>query len=311
MPMRLLRDGILDSERVCSLSYPAEVFYRRLMSAVDDFGRFDGRATVLRSRLYPLQIDKVREADISRWIAECEKAGLIALYSVSGKQYILFHNLGSPRAKESKYPAPPQDKATQKAPESICEHLKASESICAHVKADESRCEQTLSDAPYSYSSASTYSSADTKGVPPGVPPGLDTPEFLLAWKDWKAYRLERKLAFTERTAKSQLKMLDKLGPTRAIEVIEASIRNGWQGLFPESSNGQRTGAGQHRGPDPSNFSPDVIKKYADPRNVGPARPEAEAIANRNAPAVGPTDDPSSAESSEGELGKSEHDIPF
>ena len=107
MPSRLLREGILDSDAVNSLTAAEEVFYRRLMSVVDDFGRFDGRLSVLRSRLYPLQIDRVREADISRWIAACEKAGLIALYERDGRQYILFHKLGSPRAASSKYPNPP------------------------------------------------------------------------------------------------------------------------------------------------------------------------------------------------------------
>ena len=107
MPTRLLRDGILDSEAVNSLSACEEVFYRRLMSAVDDFGRFDGRPSVLRCRLYSLQLSSIREADISRWIAACEKAGLIALYEVDGKPYILLHKLGPPRAAVSKFPAPP------------------------------------------------------------------------------------------------------------------------------------------------------------------------------------------------------------
>ncbi len=138
MPVRLLREGILDSDAVCSLTFPAEVFYRRLMSVVDDFGRFDGRVSVLRSRLYALQIDKVREADITRWVAECAKAGLIALYSVSGKPYILFHKLGEPRAKESKYPDPPPGFADARSR--------------AQTQTSESSRAQTLADVPSSYS---------------------------------------------------------------------------------------------------------------------------------------------------------------
>lgn len=133
MPTRLLREAILDSERVCSLTFPAEVFYRRLMSVVDDFGRFDGRFSVLRSRLYPLQVEKVREADIERWIAECEKAGLIVLYADAGKQYLLFKNLGEPRAKESKYPPPP-----------------AKSEYRAQTKTDANKREQTKASVPYS-----------------------------------------------------------------------------------------------------------------------------------------------------------------
>ena len=88
MPNRILREGILDSEAVNKLGPQAELFYRRLMSVIDDFGRFDARPTVLRSRCYPLQLSSVREADISRWLAECQAAGLLSLYDVDRKQYL-------------------------------------------------------------------------------------------------------------------------------------------------------------------------------------------------------------------------------
>jgi hypothetical protein len=148
MPTRLIREGILDSDAVNSLSWPAEVFYRRLMSVVDDFGRFDGRIPVLKSRLYPLQLERVRDADIPRWIAECEKAGLIRVYTNAGKPYILFNKLGEPRAKESKYPAPPADANGETGNEDGREHLKTSARIC----------KQTPADVPYSYSDTNSYS---------------------------------------------------------------------------------------------------------------------------------------------------------
>ena len=40
MPNRILRDTILRSERVARLSPTAELFYRRLMSVADDYGRY-------------------------------------------------------------------------------------------------------------------------------------------------------------------------------------------------------------------------------------------------------------------------------
>lgn len=110
MPARLLREGILDSDAVNSLSPHAELFYRRLMSVVDDHGRFDGRIPIIRGRLYALQLDRIREADITRWIAECVKASLVRLYSVNSKPYIMMHKLNGnakPRNPESKYPPPP------------------------------------------------------------------------------------------------------------------------------------------------------------------------------------------------------------
>lgn len=110
MPNRLLREGILDSDPVNLLSWPEEVFYRRLMSAVDDFGRFDARTAVLKSRLYPLKSDSVRETDIARWIAACVTAGLISLYSTDGRPYLLFKKFKQHvRAENSKFPPPPPD----------------------------------------------------------------------------------------------------------------------------------------------------------------------------------------------------------
>jgi signal transduction histidine kinase len=106
MPNRIIREGILSSDRVEQLDPAAEVFYRRLMSKVDDHGLFDGRVSMLRTSLYPLRVDRVREADISRWIAACEKAGLIALYQHDGKPYLQMLDTRWQARSEAKYPLP-------------------------------------------------------------------------------------------------------------------------------------------------------------------------------------------------------------
>lgn len=166
MPTRMLREGIIDSEAVNSLTWEAEVFYRRLMSVVDDFGRFDGRPSILRGRLYAAKLDKVREADIPRWIAECEKAGLIALFTADGKPYILFHKLGPPRAKVSKWPAPPADLARPAQPEKA---VPTSENGCIQPHTDANRRMQTRADVPYSISDSDSGSNADAGSTP--LPP--------------------------------------------------------------------------------------------------------------------------------------------
>lgn len=142
MPNRILREGINASESVDLLSVQAEVFYRRLMSVVDDFGRFEAHLVLLKAACFPLRVGRVREADISRWIAECEKAGLIALYTAHSKQYIQFFKTDKPRAKNSKYPSPP-------------------ERICAQMRAYESRCEHMR---PYSYSNSNSNSLSSSGG---------------------------------------------------------------------------------------------------------------------------------------------------
>ena len=113
MPNRLIREGILSSDRVEQLDFAAEVFYRRLMSKVDDHGLFDARPSMLRTSLYPLRVDRVREADISRWIAMCEKAGLIALYEHGGKPYLQMLDTRWQVRSEAKFPLPSATGAKQ------------------------------------------------------------------------------------------------------------------------------------------------------------------------------------------------------
>lgn len=107
MPDRLVRTGILTSDSVNKLSWSGEVFYRRLMNVVDDFGRYDGRHEILRSQLYPLKLGTVSASDISSWIAECEKAGIVRSYTVNGRGYIEIIKFNQRlRAAKSKWPPP-------------------------------------------------------------------------------------------------------------------------------------------------------------------------------------------------------------
>lgn len=106
MPNRMLRDGILSSEAVNSLNWAEEVFYRRLMSVVDDFGRYYASPKLLRAACYPLHIDKVSDSDIGKWLTACVTAALVRVYPASdGKSYLELLNFRQQvRAKNSKFP---------------------------------------------------------------------------------------------------------------------------------------------------------------------------------------------------------------
>jgi hypothetical protein len=113
MPNRILRDWT-DSAAVNSLSDEAEKFFTRLIQKADDFGRYHGSAKMLRPMLYPLQLDRVREAHIDRSIAECVKASLVRLYEADNKLVIEINKFGqSVRAMKSKFPDPPDKNAMQ------------------------------------------------------------------------------------------------------------------------------------------------------------------------------------------------------
>lgn len=108
MPNRILRERILTSERVNLLGWGEEVFYRRLMSVVDDFGRYHANAKLIRAACYPLALDKVSDADVEKWILATEKAALISVYPAEdGKRYLEVINFRQQaRAKASKFPQP-------------------------------------------------------------------------------------------------------------------------------------------------------------------------------------------------------------
>ena len=113
MPSRLIREGILTSDRVNKLSLRAEVFYRRLMSKVDDYGLFDARPAILRASLYPLRLSeniseqlKTTENDCLQMLAECIEAVLVIVFKDNGKLYLQMLDTKWKTRSEAKYPMP-------------------------------------------------------------------------------------------------------------------------------------------------------------------------------------------------------------
>lgn len=106
MPNRMLRDWT-GSDKINNISVHAERFLVRLIMKVDDYGCFYADSRLLKANLFPLVLDNVRDADILRWMAECQKAGLIVVYENSGKRYVMILDFKQrlDRAK-SKYPLP-------------------------------------------------------------------------------------------------------------------------------------------------------------------------------------------------------------
>ena len=106
MANRVLRDWTA-SDKVNSLSVHAERFFVRLIMKVDDYGVFYADTRLLKANLFPMLLDSIREADITRWMDECHKAGLVVLYDNTGKRYIQIVDFRQrlDRAR-SKYPQP-------------------------------------------------------------------------------------------------------------------------------------------------------------------------------------------------------------
>ena len=108
MPNRILKESICTSDSIDTLSWFEEVLFYRLIVNCDDFGRFDGRPAVLKSRLFPLK-DNITVKSIDAAINKLVNAELVVLYMFEGKPYLHLPTWDAHqqvRAKRSKYPAP-------------------------------------------------------------------------------------------------------------------------------------------------------------------------------------------------------------
>jgi hypothetical protein len=106
MPNRVIREAILSSEKIDKLSEGAELFYRRLMSVVDDFGRFRANPKLLLSACYPLRVDSMTLERIAGYLSECVSADLVRVYEVDKKAYLELRDFDQRlRTKRSKFPA--------------------------------------------------------------------------------------------------------------------------------------------------------------------------------------------------------------
>lgn len=87
MPQRFLRPGLITSKKWEAVSWQAQSFYIRLLTLVDDFGRYEADSTLLRSHAFPLR-DDVRSSRVTELCEEIAKAGLVSFYRVDDKDYL-------------------------------------------------------------------------------------------------------------------------------------------------------------------------------------------------------------------------------
>lgn len=228
MPNRYIRESAIESEAVNSLSFQGEVFYRRLLNRCDDFGRFTANHALLRASLFPLQMDRVRDSDIPRLLAECEKAGLLFVYAVASKQFLVLNKWEQGRAKKSEYPPPPAD---------ICERMQTYVYTREQTQTDPRKCKHKQTYGSDSDPDSDPDTDSDNKGAGGGdevpLPECLNTDVFKAKWAEYEAYRRSaghRRLK--PASVAKQYAELASWGLPIALTAIDQTIRNGWQGLF-------------------------------------------------------------------------------
>ena len=93
MPQRFLRPGITNSARWNSVSWKAQNLYVRLLTRVDDYGRHDGRVSVIWANCYavwndvnPDQIMELQQ--VAQMLQELINKELIEVYEVEDKKVV-------------------------------------------------------------------------------------------------------------------------------------------------------------------------------------------------------------------------------
>jgi hypothetical protein len=105
MPNRILKESICRSEEIDSLSWFEEVLFYRLIVICDDFGRYDGRAKIIKGSCFPLK--DVTEKDIDKALGKLSAVGLVRVYEAQGRPYLQLVTWGEHqriRNQKSKYP---------------------------------------------------------------------------------------------------------------------------------------------------------------------------------------------------------------
>lgn len=128
MPNRILKESICTNEQIDKLSPFDEIVFYRLIVNADDYGIFDGRPSILRSRLFPLK--DIRNSQIENAIHNLASVELVSTYEVDGKPFVRllgWERNQQMRARKSKYPGPDG------------KHMK-SDTTCKQLKSDDIKC---------------------------------------------------------------------------------------------------------------------------------------------------------------------------
>jgi hypothetical protein len=110
LPSRVVRAEINSSASLSRVSMQADLTFRALIVAVDDYGRMDARPEMLKAELFPTR-SEATPAKIAQWLVELAEDGCVLLYEVDGRRYLELtgwekHRSNSKRAAKSRFPSP-------------------------------------------------------------------------------------------------------------------------------------------------------------------------------------------------------------
>ncbi len=113
----MIHASLWSNEEFSKLSHEAKLLYIGTITFADDDGRLKGSSAILRSQIFPLQIEITVE-QVRKWLNEIVRAKLVTHYKVEDKYYIQHPNwlkyqiLRKDRKSDSNLPAPDDNQMT-------------------------------------------------------------------------------------------------------------------------------------------------------------------------------------------------------
>ena len=109
MPQRFLKPGLTASQRFAAVGWAAQSLFVRLITLVDDHGRYEADPLQVARMAFPFGDPARRvvpEGKARAWLDELAGADLLHVYEVNGRRYLQMRRWTERTRSASKYPAP-------------------------------------------------------------------------------------------------------------------------------------------------------------------------------------------------------------
>lgn len=266
MPNRIIKQSAFESEKISALSDFDFRLWVGLITQADDAGRGDARPAILKGRIFPLR-DRVTAKDIEASLLRLSAGSCISLYKVGGKSYYQFTTWAKHQRVynvKSRVPGP------EEADEDETANLPQPAATCGNLPQPAASCRLNLNPNtnPNLYLNPKKRANAREgeriesvfKAFCEKMQADDCLYQALCAFAEMR--KAIKKPITSEHAAELLLKKLEEFKRDEWIPVIEQSILNSWQGLFPlKGGDSMKKGGSQRHWDAPSPAMLDAVKQ--------------------------------------------------
>lgn len=252
MPNRIIKESAFESDKIASLSDFEFRLWVGLITQADDAGRGDARPAIIKGRVFALR-DKTTAKDIDNALHALEAAGCINIYNVGGRPYFMFPSWADHqrvRDVKPKYPGPEETDKKYRVSDSLpqiaanCGEQPQTAADCRLNPIQSNTIQsvsESISESESRLESVKEKSKKESQSEPTTAEQindifnrfaGYDD-ELALALQSFAEMRKAIKKPLTVNAANLVCKKLKDFPQSDWIEIINQSIMNSWQGIFP------------------------------------------------------------------------------